>query len=54
MRILLIAVCMFLTAGSAIRFVVELADYDGSAHSITELLLAGLEIVALGYLFSLL
>ena len=54
MRILLSAIGMFLPAGSAIRFVVELMDYNGSAHSITELLLAGLEIVALGYLFSLL
>ena len=54
MSIFKIIVCMFLTAGVSIRFVAEVADYDGTAHSIVEMLLAGCEVVALAYIFTLL
>lgn len=54
MSIFAIVICMFLTAGVSIRFVAELSNYDGTAHSIVKLLVAGCEVVALAYIFTLL
>lgn len=53
MTIIKIITFMFLSMGTGIRFVEELVNFDGTWHDIAELILAGVEVVALGYLFSL-